>query len=77
MTIMKHFAEAVGRSTKARLDKKLRRPTVKSIRVKIRSFISAWERETKESIPKHVHDSMAPVSMARDVLIVEHSLMVH
>jgi len=58
METMKHFAETVGRSTKARLDKVLNRPTVKSIRVKIRTFMSAWERETDLSIPKDVHDSM-------------------
>nr|CAG8993140.1 Unknown function [Thelonectria discophora] len=60
MVTMKHFAEVVARSTGARLDQKLKRPTVKSIRVKIRSFMSAWERETQQPIPKHVHDSMAP-----------------
>ncbi|KAK3394980.1 hypothetical protein B0H63DRAFT_492051 [Podospora didyma] len=60
METMKHFAETVGRSTKARLDKKLNRPTVKTIRNKIRKFMSAWERETNQPIPKAVHDLMCP-----------------
>ena len=63
METMKHFAEVVARTTKGRLDKKLNRPTVKSIRVKVRCFMAAWERETKFVIPKHVHDSMAPVRL--------------
>ena len=37
---MKRFTEAVGRSTPGRLDKVRRRATVKSIRHKIRTFMS-------------------------------------
>jgi hypothetical protein len=62
MEDMKHFAEAVGRSTPGRLTK---RATVKSIRVKIRRFMSQWQRETNLTIPKDVHDSMAPVSVSK------------
>jgi hypothetical protein len=58
---MKHFAEAVGRSTPGRLDK-TKRATVKSVRNKIRKFMSQWQRETNLTIPEEVHDSMAPVS---------------
>lgn len=65
METMKHFVEAFARATKFKLGKKLKRPTVKSIRVKTRSFMSAWERETKLPTPKEVHDSMYPVSMSR------------
>jgi hypothetical protein len=43
---MKHFAEAVGRSTPGRLDKATKMVTVKSARNKIRKFISLWRRET-------------------------------
>jgi hypothetical protein len=64
METMKHFAEAVGRSTPGRLDKKTKRATVKSIRNKIRKFMSQWQRETNLTIPKDVHDSMAPVSVS-------------
>jgi hypothetical protein len=62
MQRMKHFAEAVGRSTSGRLDKVTKRATVKSVRVKIRTFMSQWQRQTHLNIPKEVHDSMAPVS---------------
>ena len=62
MRDMKHFAEAVGRSTPGRLDKKTKRPTVKSVRVKMRNFASQRQRETNLTIPKEVHDSVAPVS---------------
>ena len=62
MEDMKHFAKFVGRSTKPRLEAY---PTVRSIRRKVRTFMSAWQRETKLAIPKDVHDSMAPVSNRR------------
>jgi hypothetical protein len=62
MKDMKHFAEAVGRSTRDRLDKATKRATVNSVRNKIRKFMSQWQRETNLTIPKEVHDSMAPVS---------------
>jgi len=62
MEDMKHFAEAVGRSTPGRLDKVMNRATVKTIRNKIRKFMSQWQRETNLTIPLEVHDSMAPVS---------------
>jgi hypothetical protein len=61
MEDMKHFAEAVGRSTLGRLDKATERVTVKSVRNKIRKFMSQWQRETNLTIPKEVYDSMAPV----------------
>jgi hypothetical protein len=60
MEDMKHFAEAVGRSTPGRLDKATKRATVKSVRNKIRKFMSQWQRETNLTIPKAVHDSMTP-----------------
>ena len=66
MEDMKHFAETVARATPGRLDKKLGKPTVKSIRNKMRKFMSAWERDTGLAIPKHVHDSMCPVSVPKD-----------
>ena len=62
MVDMKHFAEAVGRSTVGKIDKENRKATVKSIRVKMRRFMSQWERETGLSIPRDVHDSVVPVS---------------
>ena len=62
MEDMKHFAEAVGYSTPGRIDKKTKYGTVKSVRNKIRKFMSQWQRETNLAIPKDVHDSMAPVS---------------
>jgi hypothetical protein len=62
MKDMKHFVEAVGRSTPGKLDKATKRATIKSVRVKIRNFMSQWQRETNLTIPKEVHDSMAPVS---------------
>ena len=39
MEDMKHFAEAVGRSTPGRLDKETKRATVKLIQNKVRKFI--------------------------------------
>ncbi|KIW36203.1 uncharacterized protein PV06_11531 [Exophiala oligosperma] len=66
MEVMKHFAEVVGRATPGRLDKEKaldknkKRATVKTIRNKIRKFMSQWQRETHLTIPKDVHDSMAP-----------------
>ncbi|KAK5202619.1 hypothetical protein LTR96_011223 [Exophiala xenobiotica] len=66
MEVMKHFAEVVGRATPGRLDKEetldknKKRATVKTIRNKIRKFKSQWQRETHLTIPKDVHDSMAP-----------------
>ena len=69
MEVMKHFAEVVGRATPGRLDKEMtldknkKRATVKTIRNKIRKFMSQWQRETHLTIPKDVHDSMAPVSV--------------
>jgi len=46
MKHMKHFAEAVGRLTPGRLDKKTGRATVKSVRNKVRKFMSQWQRVT-------------------------------
>ncbi|KIW79865.1 hypothetical protein Z517_06480 [Fonsecaea pedrosoi CBS 271.37] len=68
MEVMKHFTEVVGRATPGRLDKEKsldkdknkKRATVKTIRNKIRKFMSQWQRETHLTIPKDVHDSMAP-----------------
>jgi hypothetical protein len=62
MEDMKHFAEAVGRSTPGRLDKATKRVTVKSVRNKIRKFMSQWQRETNLTVPKEVHDLMTPAS---------------
>jgi len=62
MEDMKHFAEAAGRSTPGRLDKVSKRATVKSVRNKIRKFMSKFQHLTNLTIPKEVYDSMAPVS---------------
>ncbi|KIW36482.1 uncharacterized protein PV06_11297 [Exophiala oligosperma] len=66
MEVMKHFAEVVGRATPGRLDKEealdknKERTTAKTIPNKIRKFMSQWQRKTHLTIPKDVHDSMAP-----------------
>jgi hypothetical protein len=52
MEDMKHLAEAVGRSTPGRLDKTTNRATAKSVRNKIRKFMSQWQRETNLTSPK-------------------------
>jgi hypothetical protein len=65
MEDMKHFAEAVGRLTPGRLDKATKRVTVKSVRNKIRKFMSQWQLETNLTIPKEVHDSMASQKVRR------------
>jgi hypothetical protein len=70
MKHMKHFAEAVGRLTPGRLDKKAGRATVKSVRNKIRKFMSQWQRVTNLTIPKEVHDSMALLSLVPTMLRV-------
>ena len=62
MEDMKHFAEAVGHSTPGRLDKEKKKATIRSIRNKIRKFMSQWQRETNLAILKDVHDSMASIS---------------
>lgn len=59
---MKHIAEAIARSTPGRLDEG-GMATVKTVRVKVRTFMSEWQRKTNLSIPKAVHDSMVPVSL--------------
>ncbi|OBT53809.1 hypothetical protein VE04_04807 [Pseudogymnoascus sp. 24MN13] len=58
MQCMKHFSEVVGRSTVGRLDEG-RMPTVKTVRNKVRIFMSQWERVNHQSIPPDVHNSMA------------------
>ena len=63
MKDMKHIAEAIGRSTPGRLDKETGMATVKTIRSKMRIFMSQWVRKTHLSIPPEVHDSAAPVSV--------------
>jgi hypothetical protein len=63
MTKMKHFAEVYTRETKFKLDKKLKRPTVKSIRFQIRTFMSAWQHKTNLTILMEVRDSTCPVSI--------------
>jgi hypothetical protein len=62
MVDLKHFAEAVGRATVGKLDKEQNKATVRSIRNKMRRFMSQWQRETGQIIPQQVRDSMAPVS---------------
>jgi hypothetical protein len=57
MEDVKPFAEAVGRSTPGRLDTVTKIATAKSVRNKIRKFMSQWQRETNLAIPKDVHDS--------------------
>ena len=54
--IIKYFAEIIRRSTTARLDKMLNRPTVKLIWNKVRKFISAQECKTNLLIPKEVYN---------------------
>lgn len=58
---LKHFAEAVALGTEGRLDKEGGRPTVHTVRNKLRHFMAAWERQ-HDAIPKHVHDSVCAVS---------------
>ncbi|OBT90000.1 hypothetical protein VE02_01553 [Pseudogymnoascus sp. 03VT05] len=55
---LKHFAQAIARSTISKLDEQ--KATVQLVRVKVRSFTSQWQRETHQSIPKHVRKAMAP-----------------
>ena len=62
MEDMKHITEAVARSTPGRLDKELKRATVKTVRNKMRKLMSIWQRKTNLTIPPEVHDSVAPVS---------------
>jgi len=62
MEDMKHITEAVGRATPYRLDKELKRATVKTVRNKMRKLMSIWQRNTNLTIPPEVHDSVAPVS---------------
>jgi hypothetical protein len=62
MVDLKHFAEAVGRAIIGGLDKEQNKPTVRTIRNKMRKFMSQWQRETGPTIPQDIHDSMAPVS---------------
>jgi hypothetical protein len=59
---MKHFIEVIGRSTPGKLNKLTKLATVKSIRNKIRKFMSQWQRETNLTIPEEVNDSITPVS---------------
>ncbi|KAG9245438.1 hypothetical protein BJ878DRAFT_541278 [Calycina marina] len=66
MEDMKHITEAVGRSTPGRLDKELKRATVKTVRNKMRKLMSIWQRNTNLTIPPEVHDSVAPY--IKDVL---------
>ncbi len=54
MEDMKHLTEVLGRSIPGRLDRVIKRAIVKSIRNKIRKFMSQWRRETKLTIPKDV-----------------------
>lgn len=60
---MKHITEAVRRVTSYKLDKELKRATVKTVRNKIRKLTSIWQRKTNLTIPPEVHDSVAPVSV--------------
>lgn len=66
MVWMKHFAQAIARSTIGKLDEQ--KATVQSVRVKVRSFTSQWQRETHQSIPEHVRKAMAPVSQLQEYL---------
>jgi hypothetical protein len=59
MEDIKHFTEAVERLTLGRLNKVTKRVTVKSIRIKIRKFMSQWQRETNLTISKEVYNSIA------------------
>ncbi|OAF60703.1 hypothetical protein VC83_03638 [Pseudogymnoascus destructans] len=59
MQCMKHIAEAIVRSTPGRLDEG-GMATVKTVRVKVWTFMSEWQQKTNLSIPKAVHDSMVP-----------------
>lgn len=62
MEDMKHIAEAIGLATPGKLDKENGMATVKTVRNKVRKFMSQWVRKTNLAIPPEVHDSMAPVS---------------
>ncbi|KAG9248783.1 hypothetical protein BJ878DRAFT_287185 [Calycina marina] len=62
----KHITEAVARSTPYRLDKEMKRATVKMVRSKMRKPTSIWQRNTNLTIPPEVHDSVAPY--IKDVL---------
>jgi hypothetical protein len=62
MVDLKHFAGAVGRVTVRRLDKEQNKLTVRTIRNKMRKFVSRWQRDTGLTIPQDVYDLMTPVS---------------
>ncbi|KAL7940599.1 hypothetical protein V8C42DRAFT_362174 [Trichoderma barbatum] len=57
---LKHYAMFLGLSTKGVLDPENDRPTTSTIRNKIRTFCSAWQRVNKIEIDKYVLESMAP-----------------
>jgi hypothetical protein len=63
MKDMKHITEAIARSTPYRLDKEMKRATVKTVRNKMRKLTSIWQRNTNLAIPLEVHDSVAPISV--------------
>lgn len=60
---MKYIAEAIRRVTPYRLDKKLKRATIKTVRNKMRKLMSIWQRKTNLTIPLEVHDSAALISV--------------
>lgn len=66
---LKHFAQAVALATKGRLDKKGGRPTVHTVRNKLRHFMAAWER-ANDAIPKQIHDSVCAVSVGATVCML-------
>ncbi|PMD21293.1 hypothetical protein NA56DRAFT_658879 [Hyaloscypha hepaticicola] len=59
MEDMKYITEAVARSTRDRLDKRV---IVKSVRGKMRKLLLIWLRKTNLPIPQDIHDLIAPVN---------------
>jgi hypothetical protein len=72
--MIKYFAEVYTYRTKFKLDKKLKRPTIKSMRVQIRIFMSAWQCKTNLTIPIEVHDSICPISIPQRSPILRYRL---
>ena len=64
LQVYKHFAKAVGRGTKGRIDKKMGRMTIDSLQIKMRQFKAAWERRFNATIAKDTHDSVVAVSVS-------------
>ncbi|KAH6982384.1 hypothetical protein EDB80DRAFT_592848, partial [Ilyonectria destructans] len=57
---LKHFSAIIASTMVGRLDPNDPRPTDNSIRVVMRRFCSAWERENNDYIPEAFKRSMCP-----------------